>query len=84
MVGVVSTKLRQLEDKEEVKRRVEEAVEWVAKGSGETKEEARKRVAVSPQCGFSTHESGYPLTEEDQRKKLRLVREVADEIWGEA
>lgn len=84
VLGVVSTKLRELESKEELKRRVEEAVSWIAKGSGESREKALKRVAISPQCGFSTHESGYPLSQEDQRAKLRLVREVADEIWGEA
>lgn len=84
VLGVVSTKLRELESKEEVKRRVEEAASWVAKGTGESREEALKRVMVSPQCGFSTHESGYPLSEDDQKAKLRLVREVADEIWGEA
>ncbi|KAK3491170.1 uncharacterized protein B0T23DRAFT_405891 [Neurospora hispaniola] len=84
VLGVVSTKLRELESKEEVKRRVEEAASWVAKGTGQSREEALKRVMVSPQCGFSTHESGYPLSEDDQRAKLRLVREVADEIWGEA
>lgn len=84
VVGVISTKLQQLEDKEEMKKRVLNAAEWVAKGSGESREEALKRVSVSPQCGFSTHESGYPLSEEEERQKLRLVREIADEIWGEA
>ncbi|CAM1503613.1 Fc.00g012040.m01.CDS01 [Cosmosporella sp. VM-42] len=84
VVGVISTKLPQLEDKEEMKKRVLSAAEWVAKGSGETREEALKRVCVSPQCGFSTHESGYPLGEDEERKKLALVRQIADEIWGEA
>jgi methionine synthase II (cobalamin-independent) len=83
VVGVVSTKLPQLEDKEEMKRRIRSAAEWVAKGTGETVDQALKQVAVSPQCGFSTHESGYPLGEEEQRKKLGLIREIADEIWGE-
>ena len=83
VVGVISTKLRELEDKEEMKKRVRQAAEAIAAGSGETVEEALKRVCVSPQCGFSTHESGYPLTLEDEKKKLTLVREIADEIWGE-
>lgn len=83
VVGVVSTKLRALEDKEETKKRVMQAAEWVAKGSGQSVEEALKRVCVSPQCGFSTHEEGYPLSMEDEKKKLALVREIADEIWGE-
>jgi methionine synthase II (cobalamin-independent) len=83
IVGVISTKLPALEDKEEVKRRIYQAADFVAEGSGQTREEALKRLGVSPQCGFSTHEDGYPLSEEDQRKKLALVRQVADEIWGE-
>ncbi|KAF7337770.1 putative 5-methyltetrahydropteroyltriglutamate-homocysteine methyltransferase [Mycena sanguinolenta] len=83
VVGVISTKLRELEDKEEMKARIYKAAEFVAEGTGQTKEEALKQIAVSPQCGFSTHESGYPLREEDEKKKLALVRQIADEIWGE-
>ena len=83
IIGAISTKLRQLEDKEEVKQRIYEAADFIAEGSGQTREEALKRIGISPQCGFSTHESGYPLSFEDQRKKLALVRLIADEIWGE-
>ncbi len=83
VVGVISTKLRELEDKEEMKKRIYKAAEFIAQGRGETKEEALKSISVSPQCGFSTHESGYPLSEEDEKKKLALVRAIADEIWGE-
>ncbi|CEI40030.1 hypothetical protein FVEN_g2288 [Fusarium venenatum] len=84
VVGVISTKLPQLEDKDEMKKRVLNAADWVAKGTGESQNEALQRVAVSPQCGFSTHESGYPLNLDEEKKKLALVREIADEIWGEA
>ncbi|KAF4958879.1 hypothetical protein FGADI_2081 [Fusarium gaditjirri] len=84
VVGVISTKLPRLEDKEEMKKRVLSAADWVAKGTGESQKEALQRIAVSPQCGFSTHESGYPLNLEEEKKKLALVREIADEIWGEA
>jgi methionine synthase II (cobalamin-independent) len=84
VVGVISTKLRELEDKEVMKERIYKAADFVASGSGETREEALKRICVSPQCGFSTHESGYPLSLEDEKKKLGLVRKIADEIWGEA
>ncbi|KAJ5351744.1 hypothetical protein N7541_002549 [Penicillium brevicompactum] len=84
VVGVISTKLRELEDKEAVKERIFKAADFVAEGSGETREEALKRVCVSPQCGFSTHESGYPLLVEHQKNKLSLVREIADEVWGQA
>jgi len=83
VIGAVSTKLRELEDKEEVKRRIYQAADIVAEGNNQTREEALKHIAVSPQCGFSTHESGYPLTEEDEKKKLALIRQIADEIWGE-
>ncbi|KAF6821891.1 hypothetical protein CPLU01_12339 [Colletotrichum plurivorum] len=84
VVGIISTKVPALEDKEEMKTRVRRAAEFVAEGSGETVEGALKRVCVSPQCGFSTHESGYPLSLEDEKNKLGLVRQIADEIWGEA
>jgi methionine synthase II (cobalamin-independent) len=83
VVGIISTKLRELEDKEEMKSRIYRAAEFVAEGTGETKEEALKRICVSPQCGFSTHESGYPLSLDDEVNKLKLVRQIADEIWGE-
>ncbi|KAI0007554.1 hypothetical protein F4779DRAFT_629037 [Xylariaceae sp. FL0662B] len=83
VVGVISTKVPQLEDKEAMKERIYRAADFVAEGNGQTREEALKRIHVSPQCGFSTHESGYPLTLEDEKKKLALVRQIADEIWGE-
>ncbi|KAK8044504.1 5-methyltetrahydropteroyltriglutamate-homocysteine methyltransferase [Apiospora rasikravindrae] len=83
VVGVVSTKVRDLEDKEAMKQRIYQAADFIAAGSGESREQALQRVCVSPQCGFSTHESGYPLSEEDQKNKLALVRQIADEIWGE-
>lgn len=82
VIGAISTKVPQLEDKEEVKQRIYSAADSIAAGSGQTREEALKRVSISPQCGFSTHESGYPLTESDEKKKLALVRHIADEIWG--
>jgi methionine synthase II (cobalamin-independent) len=83
VIGAISTKLRELEDKEEVKGRIYQAADFVAEGNNETRDEALKRICVSPQCGFSTHESGYPLTEEDEKTKLALIRQIADEIWGE-
>lgn len=84
VIGAISTKLRELEDKEDIKERIYRAADFVAEGSGQTREEALKRISLSPQCGFSTHESGYPLSEDDEKKKLGLVRQIADEIWGEA
>jgi methionine synthase II (cobalamin-independent) len=84
VIGAISTKLRELEDKEEVKQRIYKAAEYVAEGSGQSKEAALKQICVSPQCGFSTHESGYPLSLEDEKNKLGLIRKIADEIWDEA
>ena len=69
VVGVISTKLPQLEDKEAMKRRIYSAAEFVAEGTGQSRDEALKQISVSPQCGFSTHESGYPLTLEDEKNK---------------
>lgn len=81
IIGCVSTKLPKLESEEEMKAKILKAADFIAQGNDETREEALKRVGISPQCGFSTHESGYPLSDEDQRQKLKLVREVADEMW---
>ena len=83
VVGVISTKVPKLEDKDAMKQRLYKAADFVAEGSGQTREQALKRICVSPQCGFSTHEDGYPLSEEDEKNKLKLVRQIADEIWGE-
>jgi methionine synthase II (cobalamin-independent) len=83
VIGALSTKLRELENSHEVEQRIIKAADFVAIGSGQTREEALRRMSLSPQCGFSTHEAGYPLTVEDEKKKLALVRQIADEIWGE-
>lgn len=85
VLGVVTSKFPQLEDKEEMKARVLSAADIVAKGSGQSREEALKRLRVSPQCGFASHAGGNLVTMEDMEKKLALVRQIADEIWpGEA
>ena len=64
--------LELLEDKNEIKARIEEASKYVP----------IERLCVSPQCGFASTEEGNILTEEEQWNKLRLVREVAEEVWG--
>lgn len=64
-----------------MKRRVYEAAEIVAKGNGETKEEALKRLAVSPQCGFASHSGGNLIDMDGMERKLRLVRDIANEVW---
>ncbi|KAG5742587.1 hypothetical protein H9Q72_014556, partial [Fusarium xylarioides] len=62
------------EDKEAMQKRVLSAADWVAKGTGESQKEALQRIAVSAQCGFNTHESGYPLNSEEEKKKHAWVR----------
>lgn len=81
IVGVVTSKFPELEDVEEMKGRVMQAAEWVAKGAGQTREEALKRMGVSPQCGFASHHLGNLVSREDMVEKLRLVRRVAGEVW---
>lgn len=85
ILGVITSKFPELEDKEEMKDRVYAAAEIVAKGSGQTKEQALKRMGVSPQCGFASHEEGNLVGWDDMKNKLALVRSIADDIWpGEA
>lgn len=83
ILGVVTSKFPELEDKEEMKKKVYEAAKVIAKGNGETEEEALKRIGVSPQCGFASHSDGNLIDREGMFKKLALVRQVADEIWGQ-
>ncbi|KAK5659893.1 hypothetical protein OQA88_13356 [Cercophora sp. LCS_1] len=81
IVGVITSKFPELEDLEEMRQRVFEAADYVAKGAGQTREEALKRMGVSPQCGFASHHLGNSVTREDMIAKLKLVRELANSIW---
>jgi 5-methyltetrahydropteroyltriglutamate--homocysteine methyltransferase len=72
VLGLISTKNPELEHIDMLKQRVEEAGRYVAV----------ERLAVSPQCGFASVDTGNPITPELQEKKLRLVVELAQEIWG--
>ena len=81
ILGVVTSKFPELEDKEKMVQRVYQAADFIAEGSGQSREEALERVGVSPQCGFASHAEGNSLEYEDMRKKLQLVRAVADQIW---
>lgn len=83
IVGAISTKLRELEDKQAIIDRLNKAADFVAEGSGQSREQALKQLGISPQCGFSTHETGYPLSHADQTAKLKLCSEIAAEVWGE-
>lgn len=81
ILGVITSKFPELEDKEKIKARVLQAADIVARGAGQTREEALKRLGVSPQCGFASHEEGNSLGWEDMKNKLLLVRSIADDIW---
>lgn len=78
---MITSKFPELEDPVKMKERIYQAVDVMAKGAGQSREEALKRVGVSPQCGFASHEEGNLLGWEDMQRKLRLVRTIADEIW---
>jgi 5-methyltetrahydropteroyltriglutamate--homocysteine methyltransferase len=73
VLGLVSTKVPELEDAAVLKRRLEQATQFVA----------LDRLAVSPQCGFASLDTGNPLTVEAQNRKLELVCGLARDIWGD-
>lgn len=72
VLGLVTSKRPELESKEELKRRIDEASRYAPLES----------LAISPQCGFASDEEGNELSEADEIAKLRLVVEVAGEVWG--
>lgn len=72
VLGLVSTKLRDLEDADALKRRIDEAAKYVP----------LDRLCLSPQCGFSSSHSGHPLTLDDQTRKLELIVDIARDVWG--
>jgi 5-methyltetrahydropteroyltriglutamate--homocysteine methyltransferase len=72
ILGVVSSKIAALESKDDIKRRIDSAAKVLP----------LEQLCVSPQCGFSSTEHGNDLTEEEERAKLRLCVEIAEEIWG--
>ncbi len=74
VLGLVSTKTPAMESKDELKRRVEDATRYLDVDC----------LAVSPQCGFASLDTGNPISPEAQDQKLRLVVELAREVWGEA
>jgi len=81
ILGLITSKFPELENIDEMKKKVYQAADLVASGTGETKEMALNRLGVSPQCGFASHSDGNNMTKEDMIKKLQLVRKLADEIW---
>lgn len=81
VLGVITSKFPELEDLGQMKERVLQAADFMAKGAGQTREEALKRISVSPQCGFASHHLGNSVTKDDMIAKLKLVRSLADSIW---
>lgn len=72
VLGLITTKRPELEDKATVIRRIHEAAQYVP----------LERLCLSPQCGFASCEIGNKLTEEQQWAKIALVQEIAREVWG--
>jgi 5-methyltetrahydropteroyltriglutamate--homocysteine methyltransferase len=72
VLGLVSSKVPQLENKDELKRRIDAAAKYVPLDN----------LALSPQCGFSSTHHGNNLTEQQEVAKLKLCIDVAGEVWG--
>jgi 5-methyltetrahydropteroyltriglutamate--homocysteine methyltransferase len=72
VLGLVTTKSGALEDKDTLKRRIDEASKYVP----------LEQICLSPQCGFSSTVEGNTLSLEEQAAKLRLIVETAQEVWG--
>ena len=72
ILGIVTTKRAELEDKDFLKRRIHEATKFI---DGD-------QLGISGQCGFSSTEEGNSLTIDEQKAKLELIVEVAEEVWG--
>lgn len=72
VLGLITTKTPALEDKQKVIERIHEAAKYLP----------LDRLCLSPQCGFASCEIGNKLTEEEQWAKLKLVKEIAEEVWG--
>jgi len=72
VLGLITSKRPQLEDQEKIIARIHEASAYVP----------LDRLCLSPQCGFASTEEGNVLTEQEQWEKIRLIREIAEEVWG--
>ena len=72
VLGLVSTKVPQLETVDELKRRIDDAAKYTPV----------EQIAISPQCGFSSDVVGNLISDDDQRRKLEVVVETARQVWG--
>ena len=72
VLGLVTSKSGTLESKDELKRRIDQASKYIS----------LDQLCLSPQCGFASTEEGNILAEDEQWAKLRMIVELADEVWG--
>jgi 5-methyltetrahydropteroyltriglutamate--homocysteine methyltransferase len=72
VLGLVTSKSGTLESKDELKRRIDQASKYIS----------LDQLCLSPQCGFASTEEGNLLAEDEQWAKLRMIVELADEVWG--
>ncbi|HET9717127.1 MAG TPA: 5-methyltetrahydropteroyltriglutamate--homocysteine S-methyltransferase [Pseudolabrys sp.] len=72
VLGLVTSKSGHLESRDDIKRRIEEASKFIS----------IDQLCLSPQCGFASTEEGNVLTEDEQWAKLRMIVELAEEVWG--
>ncbi|KAI8628876.1 hypothetical protein F5Y19DRAFT_99915 [Xylariaceae sp. FL1651] len=84
VLGLISTKKAELEDLRAIKEKIQHAAKVIAKAQGIDISEALDCLALSPQCGFSSSSlaGGKGMTDERMWEKLKLVKQVADEVWG--
>lgn len=71
VLGLVTTKIPKLEEKDRIIARIRKASRYIP----------LERLSISPQCGFASTEEGNILTEEEQWAKLKLVKEISEEVW---
>jgi 5-methyltetrahydropteroyltriglutamate--homocysteine methyltransferase len=74
VLGLVTSKTGTLESKDDIKRRIDEAAQYAD----------LDQLCLSPQCGFASTEEGNTLAEEEQWAKLRMIVEIAEEVWGKS
>jgi 5-methyltetrahydropteroyltriglutamate--homocysteine methyltransferase len=72
VLGLVSTKSARVETADELRRRIDDAGRYLP----------LDQLALSPQCGFASDIVGNPLSEDDQWRKLEVIQEVAQQVWG--
>jgi 5-methyltetrahydropteroyltriglutamate--homocysteine methyltransferase len=72
VLGLVTTKSGDLESRDDIRRRIDEAAKHIA----------LDQLCLSPQCGFASTEEGNVLSEAEQWAKLRMIVEIAEEVWG--